>query len=156
MRKVEYAGGWLELRDPADITVKGRRQLLAIFTSVQGPMQRLEAARDRELAKLTPAGPDGAFTDEQIRKANEASNPEPPLTEDEADRMLQLEQAGLIATIGRWSLPDPVSRATLEDMTAVAYMPIAHAAADAVQAIMTNLKVDFEPTPVVDEGPTGA
>jgi hypothetical protein len=48
MHKVEYPGGWLELRDPADLTIKGRRQLLAIFTSVQGPMQRLEQAPGRE------------------------------------------------------------------------------------------------------------
>jgi hypothetical protein len=156
MHKVEDPGGWLELRDPADLTIKGRRQLLAIFTSVQGPMQRLEQARDRELAKLTPAGEDGEFTEEQVRAANEASNPEPPLTEDEADRMLQLEQAGLVATIGRWSRPEDITRATLESMTVVDYMPIAHAAAAAAQAIMTNLKVDFDPTPVVDAGPTGA
>jgi len=155
MKRITYgADEWVVVNEPEETTVRSRRRLLALMTTCAHAMQEVERARDAEVAKL--GLPDGVEpSDEQLRQAMIKSNPD--ISEDEADRLLQLEQAAMVATIRDWSRPEEISRDTFDNMAVPVYEELSRAVATERAALMAQLQVDFEPTPSVDPGnPTGA
>lgn len=148
MKTINYAGGWAEVKDPSEVLVKHRRMLRAKMTAASAPMNRLAQARDQWIASLNLN--EGQEPPEGFDYAKDVD-----LTEEESDHLLILEQASLVATIGRWSGGD-VTMDVLDNLTAGVYDPLAAACKKAAEAVLRNEEVDFEPTPEMTENPTGA
>jgi len=157
MKHETFDGGWLDLREPHEITIKHRRKVGVFFSSLSSAMQRMEDAQKLELAKLNlPEGEQP--TEEQRAEAIKEAKADPPLTDDELDRMLQLEQVALVVAIARWSLGKPVSLETFDEMTEVEYAPILAVAKPYADAVMAGMRIKTdEPESLVpnETDPTG-
>jgi hypothetical protein len=157
MKKVEFDGGWLELREPDEVTNAGRRAIRASMASTGGKMADLVKLTAEELETL--GVPDDAkATPEQLEQAANKAGVRLSLTVDESERMQMLNDAALVAVIGRWSLSEPISRATLDEMPVGLYDKIMDAGKQYAVAALLERSVEFSPTSAdpASQDPTGA
>jgi hypothetical protein len=145
MHRVEFDGGWLDLRAPDEVTVKGRRMIRAAMTAGADPFRRIQTATDLARLELSiPAG--GEPTPEQNVIISEKVAVQAKLNEAEWDQIMGIDQLALVAAIAGWSLTEPIHRDTLEAMSARQYDQVAAAGKNAAADILQNMQVDFSVT----------
>lgn len=156
MKRVEFEGGWIDVREPHEVTNAGRRAVRSTMSAAAKPLTEFTNAKDDYITRL---GLDGEPSDEQLAAANGHATVTVDFDEATWDRMQQLFDASLVAAIAGWSLaPLPVSRESLNSMPVDQYDVIAAAGRPYAEAISKNLSVDFslQTTDPNTPDPTGA
>jgi hypothetical protein len=110
-------GQWAMIRDREEITRKGKRSILVIASQLASILPQIQGATDEtDMADL-------------------------PLTEAQADAMMRLSEASVVALLAEWSLPDPLPTLdTVGDMPATLFEALEQATAkDAAVVAATSL-----------------
>lgn len=128
-------GNWIDVRDKDEVTVKGRRGIQAISLGLKDLLNAVSSGQDGE------AG-------EAVIKISDLS-----LTEEQADAMLRLQEATIVALIAEWSFPEPApTLATVGDMPGGRFDEIAELTKGVGADIALDTSATTEPDP---KGPSG-
>ncbi len=108
MRRIDLPDGqWADVRDPDEITVRGRRPILAVTLALRDVLPAIAAAQ----AAGQPIETLG-------------------LTEEQYDTVLRLGEVSIVAVLAAWSLPDPLPTVdTVGDLPATLYDALSQATA---------------------------
>jgi hypothetical protein len=131
-------GTWVDLRDPEEITVRGRRGIQAIAAGLGEVLPGLQGATaETALASLG-------------------------LTEEQMDAMLRIQEASIVAFVAAWSRPEPVPTiATIGDITAELFDALGEATAKlgadvASSSLDVSASAEFDPKDLSgDSEPSG-
>lgn len=106
-REVLKDGNWVDLRDADEVTQRGRRGIQAIATGLKDLLKSINVEeKDQEVLAAQMDALD--------------------LTEEQADAMIRLQEATIVAFIAGWSRPEPVpTLATIGDLSAGLYDELA-------------------------------
>ena len=150
MRRITLPdGGWVELREQADLRVKHKHMMQAAFTGAmvamtkipdsvvtlpEDPQERAAAIAELDVNDLTAKG---------------------ALTFEEARSLQRVQEVAVVAFTVAWSLKEPVPTIdTVGDMREEIYDAIAETTQKEAAATMQG--VNFDPTPKAEPGvPTG-
>lgn len=134
MHRVELpAGQWADVRDPEEITTRGRRGIQAIAAGLTDALPKLkDADKDTDMASLG-------------------------LTESEMDAVMRLQEATVVAFLSAWSLPEPVpTLVTVGDLKASLFDALSAATAkggaDIASLSLDTSVGDGEPDPKEPSG----
>ena len=158
MKRVQFNdrnGGqhWVEIREPEEITNAGRSRIMAAragaLVAGRSAVQRYET----ELAKL---GSDP--TEEQTDEAAGAAYLEAGLTGAQYELLNTWRDAALPAVIRAWSFPAQITEDSIGDLPVLLFDPLKKATAEAVEAVIDNMFVDFSVVTADPQSPdpTGA
>jgi hypothetical protein len=116
-------GGWIELRDPDDLTERQSRTVRAAFAKVSTGL--------REAMFTTDTG----------------TNTAAAVTDGDIEQLAHINDLVTVAMVTAWSFPDPISCETLEAMKVRTYDEIQKLTAPFVGAFTL---LNFEPDPSPD------
>lgn len=146
MKRIDVpGGGWIELRDPAEMTMRHKKVIRSAGLAALAALKKAE----NKLPKDLPTDPK-----ERLAIVSKLDMAELGLNFDEAETFQTMQAANIVAYLGAWSFKEPVpTMDTVWDMDEERYDFIANATAELNNA---TAEVDFSPNPDdVPGNPTG-
>jgi hypothetical protein len=138
-------GGWVELRDPAEMTMRHKKVIRSAGLAALAALKKAESKLPKDLP-----------TDlkERLAIVSKLDMTELGLNFDEAESFQTMQAASIVAYVSAWSFKEPVpTMDTVWDMDEERYDFLASATADLSNA---TAEVDFDPNPGEEPGnPTG-
>lgn len=129
MRRIDLPDGqWADIRDPEEITVRGRRPVLAVTMALQDVWPALAAAQ---------------AANEPLEALG--------LSEEQYETVMRLGEVSIVAVLAAWSLPDPLPTVeTVGDLPVTLYDALAEASAPtgaviAEQGLVLDTSVEVGP-----------
>lgn len=108
---------WADVRDVADVTVRGRSLVARCGTMMGASMSKMMRVLDLD-TQLDEAI---AAQDEEAMAALIARIEAADITDDDMERQQRFQYAGVVAFTNRWSYPDPPSMDSVQEMPAEAF-----------------------------------
>lgn len=122
-------GGWVDIRGTEEVTARGRRAIQAIGLSLKDFLMSNEV---EEAAKFTDL---------------------PALTEEQADALLRLQEAVVVAAVAGWSYPGPApTMQSVGDLPAGRFDEIAELSRHLGASLALDAKATAEPDPKGSSG----
>ena len=143
---IDIPDGWAILRDPKDITERGRRLIITALAPLQGLVTRTFDTVPEDLRKAAQGkGPDAEAAQARIdRLANSSTS-----TRQEAAASLEVRDAAIIALLAEWSLDRPLPTIdNLLDLPGDLFRALEEAASPFVKDVLAAaMGTSFEPNP---------
>jgi hypothetical protein len=137
---VQIPGGEATIREVSEMTVRQRRTVQASFMTTTHIYARLP---EELLAQTSQANEEGLDARQKVSRMLAAL----PLTQEEAEALLGMQDATIVAFLASWTLPDALPTvATVQDLPPAVYDALAEATKEQGSALVLGT-VNAEPTP---------